>query len=129
MDDYYENEKRFNEKKEMREKALDNFAKSHLKKTVKTSIETAAIGALSDFEEFFGYLWAHGKHYNELNEEQRDFREKWLDARDSVLRRAANSTKIGCRAVDRAEFSNYDNKKYKTIIKSENKNGRYKENS
>ena len=55
---------------------------------------------------------------HELNELERDWREKWFEARDEILSRCSSSNKIALRAVDRAKFNNFDNKKYKTIIKN-----------
>ena len=115
--EYWNNHQKVNERKERQIQSKGEFARQKVSKTVKTSIMTSVIGALSDFEEFMGELWGHGKPYNQLTEEQKKNRELWLDARDSILRRGSNSVKLSLRDINRCTFSNYQQKKYDIIIK------------
>lgn len=118
--EWIENEQRFQKNKERRENNLDKYAKSNLKRIIKISIETAAIGSLSDFEDAFGNLWGHGKSYNELTDKEKDMRDQWLDIRASILDRAANGVKISLRSVDRCEIKSYEDRKFNTIIRNRN---------
>jgi len=43
------------------------------------------IGSLAIIEEFFGELWGHGINYNELTEEELEWREVWEEARTKIL--------------------------------------------
>lgn len=122
MDEYYEYDQQFQKKKQFEEKANENFAKSQLKKKIKCSIETGSIGALATFEELFGEIFGHGKKYEELSEDQRDWRETWLDAREEILRRCANGVRLSIQEIDRCDIKNYNNKKYNTIIKNKERN-------
>lgn len=121
--EWAENEERFNKNQRRKEQNLDKYAKSQVKRTAKISIETSAIGALSDFENEFGYIWAHGTPYNELTDKQKDMRDRWLDIRDNILARAANGVKLTLRAIDRTEIKDYQEKKFNTIIRRKD-NGR-----
>ena len=117
--DFYENEQRFNERKRKNEENISQYAKNKIKKTVEISIQTAAVGALSDFENTFGYLWKHGKPYKDLTNEEKNIRDKWLDVRDSILERANNGKMISIKDINRCEFKNYNIKRYNTVIRSD----------
>ena len=41
-------------------------SKKRLLNNIKKKFDTTIIGSLAAFEEEFGYLWGHGKHYSEL---------------------------------------------------------------
>jgi len=122
--EWADNEYRFQKNKERQEQNIDKYAKSNLKRVTKISIETAAIGSLSDFEEDFGYLWGHGKDYGELTDKEKDMREKWLDVRASILDRAANGVKLSLRAIDRCQIKSYTENKFKTIIRNKDNDSR-----
>lgn len=49
-------------------------------------IETTMIGALSRFENIFGYLWGHHKNHNEqLTDKEVYFDNLWQDVRNNIL--------------------------------------------
>lgn len=49
-------------------------------------LETTMIGALSRFENIFGYLWGQHKHYNEtLTDKEIYFENLWQDVRNNIL--------------------------------------------
>ena len=130
-DDYYEyddiqNEKIVNDRKQKRKQSVDNYGKEKIKKTARTSILTSVIGALSDMEEFFGAVWKHGAHYDKLTEQEKDLRDRWMDCRDSILKRGNNSIRILEREINKCVISDYPINKYQTILKNnkENQNGR-----
>jgi hypothetical protein len=56
---------------------LDNIAQ--------TKIKTTFIGAISAFEETFGFLWGYGKNDDELTDEEKKFRELWYKVRTIIL--------------------------------------------
>lgn len=49
-------------------------------------LETTMIGALSRFENVFGYLWGHHKNHNDpLTDSEIYFDNLWQDVRNNVL--------------------------------------------
>ena len=44
-------------------------SKKRLLNNIKKKFDTTIIGSLAAFEEEFGYLWGHGKHYSELTDQ------------------------------------------------------------
>lgn len=124
-DDYEDNDYEFRQRKQMEKEAKEKFAKDQIKYTVKTSIMTCAVGALSDMEKIFGDLCGIGKDYNELTKEQKEFKRKWTAARNSILERASNGIKISFRDLDRCHIQDYNRKKYNITLKNkDNRNGR-----
>lgn len=71
--------------KEAREQRFLEGSRQRLDKLVSTKIRTAFIGALSAFEENYGFLWGHGKDENELTKEEKQMRELWIQTRTRVL--------------------------------------------
>lgn len=76
-------------KKENEERHLA-MSKRNLSSNINKKIKTTMIGSLSKFEEFFGFLWGHGKKEHELTEEERRFRGIWDLARTEVLNNGNN---------------------------------------
>ena len=60
-------------------------SKKRLLNNIKRKFDTTIIGSLAVFEEIFGDLWGHGLPYDQLNHEQKEFRNLWQDARTSIL--------------------------------------------
>ena len=54
-----------------------NFSKSRLLNNISKKFNTTTIGSLAIIEDNFGFLWGHGLPYNELSENQKDWRESW----------------------------------------------------
>lgn len=48
-------------------------------------IQTAAVGAISTFEESFGHLWGNNLRPEELTPEQVEFAEVWRKAREMIF--------------------------------------------
>ena len=53
--------------------------------TTTTTVYTTIIGSLAAFEERFGDLWGHGLPIAELDEDQRYWRDLWMETRSKVL--------------------------------------------
>ena len=52
---------------------------------IKKKFDTTIIGSLAAFEERFGDLWGHGLPLEDLDEDQRYWREQWMETRSKVL--------------------------------------------
>lgn len=79
-------------KKKMKEDSQQQYleeSKKRLAKIVETKLKTSFIGALSHFEEEFGFLWGHGQE-EDLTEEQEFMREIWERTRTAVLNNGNN---------------------------------------
>ena len=75
---------------EEKEKLYDDNSKKRLTKIIETKLKTAFIGALSSFEEDFGFLWGHDGNSEELTEEQNFMKDVWERTRTSVLNNGNN---------------------------------------
>ena len=60
-------------------------SKRRLSNILKKKFDTTIIGSLAAFEERFGDLWGHGLQMNDLDEDQRYWREVWMETRSKVL--------------------------------------------
>ena len=70
---------------EIRKSKYKDSSKKRLLNNIKKKFDTTTIGSLAIFEEFFGELWGHGLRYNELTEEEKEWREDWNEARTKIL--------------------------------------------
>ena len=62
-----------------------NFSKSRLLNNISKKFNTTTIGSLAIIEDSFGFLWGHGTPYNDLSEDQKDWREAWGEVRTKIL--------------------------------------------
>lgn len=60
-------------------------SKRRLMNIIKKKFDTTIIGSLAAFEERFGELWGHGLPLEDLDEDQRYWREQWMETRSKVL--------------------------------------------
>lgn len=67
-----------------------NQSKASLTRHLEKKFKTTMIGALSVFEDKFGFLWGHGKSEDELSEEELRYRELWQLTRTEVLNNGNN---------------------------------------
>jgi hypothetical protein len=91
-------------KKKMQEESQQRYldeSKRRLSKIVETKLKTSFIGALSNFEQEFGFLWGHEQE-GDLTEEQEFMKEIWERTRTSVLNNGNNQI----RAV-KSEIANH----------------------
>ena len=70
-------------------KKYDEISGDRLSKIVETKLKTSFIGALSCFEEIFGFLWGHEAD-GELDDEQLLMKELWEQARTAILNNGNN---------------------------------------
>ena len=68
----------------------DQVSSERLSKIIETKLKTSFIGALSCFEEIFGFLWGHESKEGELTEEQQFMKDLWEQARTSILNNGNN---------------------------------------
>lgn len=80
----------------------NDASKKKLAKICETKCKTGFIGALSQFEEFFGELWGH-KDSHSLTPEQQAWKEIWNECRTAVLNNGNNQI----RAINN-EIQQYD---------------------
>ena len=65
-------------------------SKRKLEVNIRKKFQTTMIGALAKFEERFGHLWGHGINSEQLDDEQRRYREVWDVVRTEVLNNGNN---------------------------------------
>jgi hypothetical protein len=65
--------------------SYNEASKKRLLNNITRKFDTTIIGSLAILEEEFGDLWGHGLEYNELTEEQKEFRVTWQSARTRLL--------------------------------------------
>jgi hypothetical protein len=68
-----------------REEKFKESSKKRLSNNIRKKFDTTIIGSLAVMEEFFGELWGHGLRYNELTDDEKDWREAWEEARTKML--------------------------------------------
>jgi hypothetical protein len=69
-----------------RENRRREESKYKLKNIIEKKFKTTFIGALSCFEEEFGFLWGHGK-------QDEDLKERWERARTKILNNGNNQAR------------------------------------
>ena len=94
---------------ENKDRYLEN-SKKRLEKIVSTKIRTAFIGAISTFEEAFGFLWGHGSNNDKLTEEEEIMKEVWEKTRTTILNNGNNQIRsakneIECNTVHWDRYS------------------------
>ena len=60
-------------------------SKRRLTNIIKKKFNTTIIGSLASFEDTFGDLWGHGLAMGDLEEDQRYWRDIWMETRAKVL--------------------------------------------
>lgn len=88
---------------------------------LETRFKTIMIGAISRFENSFGYLWAHGDEPNTQNEQL--FSEKWEQLRIDLLNHGNNQIRLAL--SDTVNFFRKSNRyqyNYKFIMKDKGDN-------
>lgn len=84
-DQFLEFRKKSNERRTSREEKYKDNSKRRLLNVIKKKFDTTIIGALAAFEDQFGELWGHGLPEDQLDEDQRYWKEAWMEARAKVL--------------------------------------------
>ena len=87
--DYDDDFTEFKHQAKKRRNDSDNTYKDNSKRRLlnilKKKFDTTIIGSLAAFEERFGDLWGHGLSMNDLDEDQRYWRDVWMETRSKVL--------------------------------------------
>jgi len=83
--DYIEFKHDINKRRFESENKYKESSKRRLSNILKKKFDTTIIGSLAAFEERFGELWGHGLPMNDLDEDQRYWREVWMETRSKVL--------------------------------------------
>ena len=84
-DDFTEFKHQANKRRTDRETHYKDNSKRRLLNILKKKFDTTIIGSLAAFEEKFGDLWGHGLAMNDLDEDQRYWRDVWMETRSKVL--------------------------------------------
>lgn len=71
--------------KRQRSERYAQQAKRSLFSYTEKQAQTIMIGALAAIEDNFGFLWGHGKDYDELTENQKKMRDAWQVTRTKIL--------------------------------------------
>lgn len=66
--------------------------------TAETRFKTIMIGSIARVEEYFGYLWAHGK--DKPTERQEEFRVLWDELRNEILNHGNFHIRKGLDEID-----------------------------
>jgi len=67
-------------------------------------IQTTMIGALSEFEKAFGYLWGYQKpEEEELTEKEEKFLDLWEEARNRILNNGNNQLRKAVSEINKAQ--------------------------
>lgn len=82
--DHATNKKMIEMAKRANDEKYENNSRDQLKRAVTTKFKTTMIGALSQFEEFFGYLWGHDED-RQLTHSEQEFKKVWDLVRTQVL--------------------------------------------
>lgn len=61
-----------------------------LSQIITKRFQTTMIGALHQFEKYFGYLWGIGMDEDEMTDQQLDARDRWELARNQILNNGNN---------------------------------------
>lgn len=88
--------------KEVSAKNYEIESMHRLMTILEKKFKTSFIGAISQFESYFGVLWGHGKPENKLTEQEKLWRERWNLVRTQILNNGNNQV----RAVQQ-ELSQY----------------------
>jgi hypothetical protein len=76
-----------------RQKRLAKRSKDKLAQIVEKKFKTTFIGALSCFEELFGFLWGQGKPENQLTEREKEMYDRWQQCRTKILNNGNNQAR------------------------------------
>lgn len=68
-----------------KEEKIKEDSKNKLRALIEKKFKTTFIGALSQFEEVFGYLWGHHAQNSELSDNQLKFKKLYERVRNNVL--------------------------------------------
>lgn len=76
---------------------MENDQKNILKKRFQTTM----IGALFEFEKYFGYLWGQEKEDHELTDKELEFLDRWDFTRNQILNNGNNQLRKAIADLDK----------------------------
>jgi hypothetical protein len=76
-----------------RQKRVAAKSKTQLSSIIERKVKTTMIGAISQFEQFFGELWGYNKHASERTREEQVMYDKWMIARTNILNNGNNQNR------------------------------------
>ena len=85
QDEYLQFRHNKNKKRTESNEKYQDSSKRRLSNIIKKKFNTTIIGSLAAFEDQFGDLWGHGLPISDLDEDQRYWRDIWMDTRSKVL--------------------------------------------
>lgn len=98
------------------EKAEAN-SKRKFATSLKTKFKTTMVGSLVKIEEIFGDLWGHNKPYNELDEFEKEMRERWELVRTEILNKGNQQLRYALDELSRHRIS-YEGYKFDLPVKT-----------
>jgi hypothetical protein len=87
---------------------VNNQNKRQILKAAETRFKTIMIGSIARVEDYFGYLWAHGK--DTPTERQEEFRALWDELRNEILNHGNFHIRKGLDEIE--EWVDYNNERY-----------------
>ena len=84
---------------EYNRKKYESDSKNRLCNIIETKVKTSFIGAISQFEENFGFLWGHGQS-DELEEDQKLMKEIWEKTRTHILNNGNNQIRAASNEIE-----------------------------
>jgi hypothetical protein len=94
-----------------------NKYKKFLLHTVETRFKTIMIGSLARIEDYFGYLWGHGK--DELTDRQKEFKNLWDELRNEILNHGNFHIRKGLDEVEDVLEANNNRYEYKFYVEDQ----------
>jgi hypothetical protein len=104
-DDYVNFRYEVDHRRERQDEKYKDNSKRRLLNILKKKFDTTIIGSLAAFEESFGDLWGHGLPSHELDEDQRYWRDAWMDTRSKVLDNGNSNLRAAQNEVAQYTFS------------------------
>tara|TARA_R100001163_G_C4949276_1_gene117752 strand:+ start:112 stop:423 length:312 start_codon:yes stop_codon:yes gene_type:complete len=86
-------------------KDFKEYSKKRLSNNLKKKFDTTTIGSLAAFEENFGFLWGHGKNYNDLTDDEKYWRNLWSDTRTTILDLGNSNSRAAQSEISQYTFS------------------------
>ena len=103
--DFAEFKHQANKKRGDKDSQYKDNSKRRLLNILKKKFDTTIIGSLAAFEENFGELWGHGLPLQDLDEDQRYWRDAWMETRSKVLDNGNSNLRASQNEVAQYTFS------------------------
>ncbi len=84
-DEYEQFRYKFDKRRQKSGEQYKDNSKRRLVNIIKKKFNTTIIGSLAAFEDQFGELWGHGLELRDLDNDQRYWRDIWMETRAKIL--------------------------------------------